>query len=59
MTFYKEHFSRLPGYPQENNGDLDMVIYSLVPGSGVLTSELLKQVVEDASANITAAIGKR
>ncbi|XP_067928014.1 mucin-like protein [Watersipora subatra] len=57
VTFYKEHFSRLPGYPQENNGDLDMVIYSLVPGSGVLTSELLKQVVEDAAANITAAIG--
>ncbi|XP_067939805.1 mucin-like protein [Watersipora subatra] len=57
VTFYKEYFSRLPGYPQENNGDLEMAIYSLVPGSGVLPSEVLKQVIEDASINVSATLG--
>ncbi|XP_067927975.1 uncharacterized protein [Watersipora subatra] len=57
VTFYKEYFSRLPGYPQENNGDLNLAAYSLVPGSGVLSSGLLKRILQDASANISAALG--
>ncbi|XP_067939788.1 mucin-like protein [Watersipora subatra] len=57
VTFYKEYFSRLPGYPQENNGDLDLAIYSILPGSGVLPNSLLKQAVEDVAVNISIALG--
>ena len=59
ITFYKEYFVRLPGYPQiDSNGDLQLAIYSLVPGTGVLTSTTLKQVVEQITANISAVLGR-
>ncbi|XP_067928026.1 uncharacterized protein [Watersipora subatra] len=57
VTFYKEYFSRLPGYPIDNNGDLELAIYTLIPGSGVLPSEALKLVVEDVSTNISVTLG--
>ena len=57
--FYKEYFARLPGYPQyDSNSDLELAIYTLVPGTGVLTSDILKSVVEGTSMNITDVLGK-
>ena len=59
IVFYKEYFSRLPGYPQyDNNSDLQLAIYSLIPGTGVLPSTVLQDVVEDISANISTAMGR-
>lgn len=60
ITFYKEYFARLPGYPQlDGNGDLQLAVYSKIPGSGVLESEQLLSVIVGASADIEASLGMR
>ena len=58
MEFYKEYFSRLPGYPTENNnGGLDMAVYCLIPGDGLLVGGDLLSAMEEATAAIEAALG--
>ncbi|XP_067939795.1 mucin-like protein [Watersipora subatra] len=57
LTFYKEYFSRLPGYPEESNKTLELAIYSLIPGHGVLPRDLLKLAIEEVSVNISKALG--
>ena len=60
VTFYKEYFSRLPGYPQlDGNGDLLLAIYSMIPGTGVLSGTQLQQTVTAASTQIQSSLGKR
>ena len=59
VTFYKEYFSRLPGYPQyDDNNNLQLAIYALIPGVGVLSADDLEIGVTAASADLTAALGK-
>lgn len=59
MTFYKEDFSRLPGYPQiDSDGNLKLAIYSNVAGTGVLSSSQLLQAVQASQADIEASFGK-
>lgn len=58
VTFYKEDFSRLPGYPQiDSDGNLKLAIYSNVAGTGVLSSTQLLQAVQASQADIEASFG--
>lgn len=57
-VFYKEYFSRLPDYPKYDvNGDLHLGIYSLIPGSGVLSSNQLQAALQSATDTISLTLG--
>lgn len=58
VEIYKEYFARMPGYPIANNqGGIDMAVYCLIPGVGVLENDKLLSALNDASTDIQTALG--
>lgn len=58
-TIYKEHVSRLAGYPQLNSdNDLELAVYVMVSGYGVVSGGSLASAITQASSDIESQLGE-
>jgi len=58
VTYNKEYFARLTGYPRENeDGSIAMAVYCIIPGTGVLENNKVWNAVNTAANDIQNSLG--